>query len=168
MDKRWILILIILIVGLGTMYYIVDNSNTVGSAITTFGKTTITLPENFSVVRSNDDIVELHNKKNSEEITIFEYGKQNTVKKDILTLSNEIQQYTEYDNISNSTDKINDVNILSIYLQNENGTDRISGFYNNNHTYFIFMNNYTNMNKSDADLKFILDTMTPDYKQSQD
>ena len=45
MDKRWILIIIIAIIGLSSMYLIVDESMTVGSAITTFSKTTITIPE---------------------------------------------------------------------------------------------------------------------------
>ena len=35
MDKRWVLIIIIAVIGLGSMYMIIDNSMTVGSAITT-------------------------------------------------------------------------------------------------------------------------------------
>lgn len=63
MDKRWLIIIIIFIIGLGSMYYIVDNSNTVGSAITTFSKTTITIPEGFSVGDTSSDSVELYSKK---------------------------------------------------------------------------------------------------------
>ena len=33
MDKRWIGIIIILIIGLGCMYLIVDNSTSVGNAV---------------------------------------------------------------------------------------------------------------------------------------
>ena len=168
MDKRWILIIIILIAGLGTMYYIVDNSNSVGSAIVTFGKTTITIPENFSVVGSGDGYVELHNKINSEDITIFDYGKGNTVKNNIQNSIAEITKDKEYELIGNSTKKINDVSIYNVDFKFENETVRICGFYNNNHTYLMMVNGYDDLNKSTSDLKFIIDTMVPDYKQKQD
>ena len=80
MDKRWILIIIIAIIGLSSMYLIVDNSMTVGSAITTFSKTTITIPEGFSVEDTNNNLVTLYNKNNDERIEIYDFGKGNTVK----------------------------------------------------------------------------------------
>ena len=47
MDKRWIGIIIILIIGLGCMYIIVDNSNSVGNAVTVISDVTITLPPGY-------------------------------------------------------------------------------------------------------------------------
>ena len=47
MDRRWIGILIILIVGLSAMYLIVDNSNTVGNAISVIGDVSVTLPPGY-------------------------------------------------------------------------------------------------------------------------
>lgn len=167
MDKRWILILVILIIGLGSMYYIVDHSNTVGSAITTFSKTTITIPDDFSVGDSGNDYVELYNKKNSEKITIKDNGKGNTASKTLKKLSEDYGN-NDYDNITNNTERINKQKVYNLYLTNDNGTEQISVFYRQNHTYTAIFENFKNDGNIEKNLKFIIETMTPDYKQGKD
>ena len=71
MDKRWVLIIIIAVIGLGSMYMIIDNSMTVGSAITTFSKTTITIPDGFSVEDTGNNVLELYNKNNNKKIQFY-------------------------------------------------------------------------------------------------
>lgn len=68
MDKRYLLIIIILIMGLFTLYFITDASYTIGSASATLGEYTFSLPQGFMVEHSekkhasiyNDDGVYIH------------------------------------------------------------------------------------------------------------
>ena len=74
------MIIAILIVGVSCMYFIVDNSTTVGNAITTFSKSSVTLPFGFSVGETNTESAKLYNKQNNETINIHDKGKGNHVK----------------------------------------------------------------------------------------
>ena len=78
MDKRWILILIILIAGCACMYHIVDSSNSVGDAITVVNKTVITLPSGFTIGDDDKSSVTLVNENNNETIFIEDLGKSDT------------------------------------------------------------------------------------------
>ena len=68
MDKRYLLIIIILIMGLFTLYFITDASYTIGSASATLGEYTFSLPQGFMVEHTekkhasiyNDDGVYIH------------------------------------------------------------------------------------------------------------
>ena len=52
--------------------------------------------------------------------------------------------------------------------QSENGTTYTFSFYHDKYTYIIEMEGYKDTNKINEDLKFIICTMHPDYKQAQD
>lgn len=49
-----------------------------------------------------------------------------------------------------------------------NGTNQISAFYRQNHTYVLVMEEFKNPDDINKNLEFIITTMTPDYKQAQD
>ncbi|WP_296800970.1 hypothetical protein [uncultured Methanobrevibacter sp.] len=169
MDKRWILIIIIAIIGLSSMYLIVDESMTVGSAITTFSKTTITIPEGFSVEDTSSNIVTLYNKNNNEKIEICDFGKGNTVKEMQTNITAEILQEEGLNNVTNRTFNLDDTEINQTILKNgSNSKVVISYFYKYNHTYSIIMTGYKKLNTTTQDLDCILYTLRPDYKQSQD
>ena len=169
MDKRWILIIIIAIIGLSSMYLIVDESMTVGSAITTFSKTTITIPEGFSVEDTSNNIVTLYNKNNNEKIEICDFGKGNTVKEMQTNITAEILQEEGLNNVTNRTFNLDDTEINQTILKNgSNSKVVISYFYKYNHTYSIIMTGYNKVNTTTQDLDWILCTLRPDYKQSQD
>ena len=80
MDKRVIMIIAILIVGISCMYVIVDNSTSIGKAITTFSKTSITLPNGFSVGETDSKSAQLYNKRSNEKINIYDLGKGDSTK----------------------------------------------------------------------------------------
>lgn len=169
MDIRWALIIIILIVGLGSMYLIVDNSNTVGSAIVTFGKTTMTLPDGFSVERTNEFSVELYNKQNRvESIDVYDFGEEKQAKTCLKNFTKIQREIEDYDKVVNSSTKIHNVKIYQTNMTNENGTDYFCSFYYQNHTYLVVMENYKDTSKIREHLEFIMDTMHRDYKQSPD
>ena len=169
MDKRWILIIIIAIIGLSSMYLIVDNSMTVGSAITTFSKTTITIPEGFSVEDTSNNILTLYNKNNNEKIEIYDFGKGNTIKEMQTNITSEILEEEGLNNVTNRTINLEDTEISQTILKNgSNSKVVISYFYKYNHTYSIIMTGYNKVNTTTQDLDWILCTLRPDYKQSQD
>ena len=169
MDKRWILIIIIAIIGLSSMYLIVDNSMTVGSAITTFSKTTITIPEGFSVEDTSNNLLTLYNKNNNEKIEIYDFGKGNTIKEMQTNITAEILEEEGLNNVTNRTINLEDTEISQTILKNgSNSKVVISYFYKYNHTYSIIMTGYNKVNTTTQDLDWILCTLRPDYKQSQD
>ncbi|MBE6492748.1 MAG: hypothetical protein E7Z82_07420 [Methanobrevibacter sp.] len=169
MDKRWILIIIIAIIGLSSMYLIVDESMTVGSAITTFSKTTITIPEGFSVEDTSNNLLTLYNKNNNEKIEIYDFGKGNTIKEMQTNITSEILEEEGLNNVTNRTINLEDTEISQTILKNgSNSKVVISYFYKYNHTYSIIMTGYNKVNTTTQDLDWILCTLRPDYKQSQD
>ena len=169
MDKRWILIIIIAIIGLSSMYLIVDESMTVGSAITTFSKTTITIPEGFSVEDTSNNLLTLYNKNNNEKIEIYDFGKGNTIKEMQTNITSEILEEEGLNNVTNRTFNLDDTEINQTILKNgSNSKVVISYFYKYNHTYSIIMTGYNKVNTTTQDLDWILCTLRPDYKQSQD
>ena len=169
MDKRWILIIIIAIIGLSSMYLIVDESMTVGSAITTFSKTTITIPEGFSVEDTSNNLLTLYNKNNNEKIEIYDFGKGNTIKEMQTNITSEILEEEGLNNVTNRTINLEDTEISQTILKNgSNSKVVISYFYKYNHTYSIIMTGYNKVNTTPQDLDWILCTLRPDYKQSQD
>ena len=169
MDKRWILIIIIAIIGLSSMYLIVDESMTVGSAITTFSKTTITIPEGFSVEDTSNNLLTLYNKNNNEKIEIYDFGKGNTIKEMQTNITSEILEEEGLNNVTNRTINLEDTEISQTILKNgSNSKVVISYFYKYNHTYSIIMTGYKKLNTTTQDLDCIIYTLRPDYKQSQD
>ena len=83
-------------------------------------------------------------------------------------MSAAFQEQDDYDNITNKTVKINKVTVYQSMLKSDNDTLIISCFYKDHRAYCILMNGYKSMKKVNEDLDFIIETMHPDYKQSQD
>lgn len=165
MDKRWILILIILIVGCTCLYYIVDSSTTVGDAITVVNKSVITIPSDFSIGSDDKSSVTLINKKTNETIFIEDLGKSdsafNCFKEDLNSLDNIL---------NNSTVNINNITAYKIDMQNSTtySNSSLVYVYSSNHTFAIKFNGYTDQNELNQDLNFIVSALSPDFKQNQD
>lgn len=168
MDRRVIWIIIILVVGLGCMYYAVDNSTTIGNAITTFSKTTITIPNGFSVGETHDKYVELYNKNTDEKINVHDYGKGDNVEKTFKNLTEEYKKNQKYSDINDTTKNISNTEVYEINMQTENGTYYTFCFHSYNHTYVTKMYGFNDSNSVYGNLEFIIKTLQPDYKQAQD
>lgn len=61
MDKRYLLIIVILIMGCSTLYFITNASYSIGSATATLGNSIFSLPEGFSVDHSEKNYVSILN-----------------------------------------------------------------------------------------------------------
>ena len=166
MDKRWIGIIIILIIGLGCMYLIVDNSTSVGNAVTVISDVTITLPPGYITSEDGHNHCVFHNKPTNETIRIFcleektnyinEYNAQLSSLKtqgDIIiskNFTNKTLGMIEYENLS-STDR-KDIKLVF--------------FDKCDHSFSMKMEHFTNDNNKEYAINFIIDNMVKDFKQN--
>ena len=70
MDKRWIIIIIILIVGFSSLYFIVNDSMRLGKAIDTIDNVIITLPTDFKIGEKTPTSAELMDRDADKKIKI--------------------------------------------------------------------------------------------------
>lgn len=168
MDKRVIAIIFILIIGGGCMFYAAYNSHTVGSAITTFSKTTITLPPGFSVGSTNDHTAELYNKNSPEKINITDLGKNDSSLKEYEAAYAMLSMDPSVKNIKNSTKTVQNSTVYTLSYQAGDGMRYSSFLYAYDHVYCINMVGFNDTNKVNETLDLIIETMHPDYKQSKD
>lgn len=162
------MIIAILIVGVSCMYFIVDNSTTVGNAITTFSKSSVTLPFGFSVGETNTESAKLYNKQNNETINIHDKGKGNHVKEATDNITETYENNPNYYNLTYETKNVSGVKAYQLNMEINNTKSSCSAFYKYNHTYIVEMNGFNDINKINKNLEFIINTLQPDYKQAQD
>lgn len=167
MDKRWIGIIIILLAGLGGMYLIVDNSTSVGNAVTVISDVTITLPPGYVNTEDGIDYCTLLKQETNETMHIKclkdakgyieEYNASlNSLKKqgDIIinkNFTNDTLGMIEYENQSSTNNKL----ISKVY------------FEKCNHTFSILMKHYTDDESKENAINFIIDNMKYDFKQGK-
>ncbi|WP_405270115.1 hypothetical protein [Methanobrevibacter sp.] len=171
MDKRWILILIILVVGGYWTFTVAESSTTVGDAITVVNKSVITLPDDFTIADSDKDSVDLIDKKDNRKIHIEDIGKGDLAYE---TFNREINSLSETSNIhllKNSTLNAGNITIYKSDLENYTNDLKnvsIAYIYSSGHTFAIKFEGYPNENDLNKDLKFMVTTIAPDFKQAQD
>lgn len=168
MDKRWIYILIILIVGIGCLYLIACASNTVGTANVNVGIFTVTLPDNFNIKDKDNGLVQIIDWDTLEYIIIGDLDQY-----PIKNISDDEYSAVNEDSknilIKNETIKVNNRTLKTIYYENTwNKINRICFTSMHDHTIVIELKNYTDNTTLNNDLKYVLDSMRPDYKQKID
>ena len=172
MDRRWLFIFIIMIIGVCCMYSIVMSSTTVGSAIADINKTTISMPDGFSKGHSDDGSLELVNKKNDENIYIKDLGKNDSSKVEFDKKLKSLKTAADVTINENKTNVFNNITTYTVYYTNSSDSQAfnrsMSYIYNAGHTFYIKLTGYTDIDKLNRDLEYIVTTMQPDYKKSQD
>lgn len=166
MDKRWIGILIVLIAGLGCMYLIVSNSNSVGSAVSVINDVTITLPPGYITSEDTSHMCVLHNKQTNETIRI-------------RCLDDGADYINEYNNRLKSLNGEDDIDIQKnftnktlsmIKYENKSSTDKkditLVFFEKCKHTFSMQFEHFTNETNQEKMMNFIIDTMKYDFKQN--
>ena len=171
MDKRWILIIIIAIIGIGTMYQIVSNSTSIGTPITTLNKSIVTIPNDFTTGDSDKKSTELFNKSNTDERVYMEdLGKGNI---SLEKFNNKLSAFSKDSNIKiikNVTNITEGIDVHTIYYQKLDNADKyesVSYISCINHTFYFKIYGYDNMDDMEYPLTFIVDTLQPDYKRTQ-
>ena len=172
MDKRWISILIIIIIAVCCGYLITSSSNTVGNAIVDVNKSTVTIPHHFSVGNEEKNSVELNERSGTAKILIKDLGKVNNFKelfdKEIKSLSNN-EEIEILDNTTNSTENFE---YYRVYYQDHSDSDvynkSTTYLYKFNHTYLVKCEGYNNIGFMDSSLDIIVNTIKLDFKKSQE
>ena len=173
MDKRWLGILIILIVGCCCMYFVATSSDSVGLSITKVNKTLITLPSDFSIEDTEKGSAKIINWNTNQTIHIKDLGKQDNAFDKFQEKINELKKDPKIKINGNSTRNISGKPTYTIDITNttsgnpDNST--IAYVFTCNHTFVLKLKNYKdNKNKLNHDLDFVVKNMKIDYKQSQD
>ena len=79
MDKRWIYILIIAVIGITCLFFIAESSTTIGKATVKVGHYITTLPDSFNINKNGEEYAKLINRKTNERIFIKDLGKGNLI-----------------------------------------------------------------------------------------
>ena len=159
MDKRWYGIIIILIVGLGSMFLVVNSSTTVGSAVIIVNDVSVALPHNFKILHNQPDESELQNRDNNETIYIKYLCDGNKS-------SDEFKKALKDDNLDIVKNTTNST-LHTIYCKNQTGVYTLNFFEKCDRTIMIKMSYYNDTSKMNDDLNYIIDSIMPDYKQSR-
>ncbi len=172
MDKRWIMILIFLIVGCCCLFYVVETSSTVGDAITVVNKTVVTLPNDFSIESKGTDYGTIINENTNEKIYIKDLGKEDSSMNAFKTALQDLSKKSDIKVIKNSTLNIDNITAYKIDYKNitKETNQNISNAYvfTCNHTFLIKLQNYDDDTELNENLEYVVAHMTPDFKQSQD
>lgn len=167
MDKRWIFIIIIVICGIGCLYLIADASNTVGTANANVESFIITLPDNFNIKDSDNGMLELINRKTEEDILIA-CLKDYPIKKISGEVYDEIENNTENTVIKNETFKVGETSYPSVYYENSNKEiNRVVFIEKDDCTIVIECKKFSDKSTLDKDVKYVIDSLRPDYKQKK-
>lgn len=168
MDKRWIIIIIILIVGVSSLYVITNDSMRLGKAIDTIENVIITLPTDFKIGEKTQSSVELMNRNTDERIKIDLIKQKNRAH---MLMKSKLKEFNSNDtvtNVKNHTQKISNITTYTISYTNvtsktpENYT---MNFINKlNKTFIITTYNYDNDTAQLKDLAYVIDTIRLDYK----
>lgn len=154
------------------MYFIVDSSSTVGTAIDVVNKTVVTLPDGFSVGNSDHSSTSLSDGNTHEKIYVKDLGKADIALNEFDTRLNNLGSDSDIVIVKNSTSNISNHTTYSVVYQNVTQEDykntSISYIFTCNHTFLIKLENYDNTSVMKDDLNFLVSNMKPDFKQSQD
>lgn len=165
MDKRWIVILLILIAGLGAMYHIATTSTNVGCAVTIVHDLSVTVPNGFKIAESNTDNAKLIDDRTNETIELYYVYKGDKAHEMFKE---------ELDSLNNDSDcevlesSHNDDAYKITYKDSKNLTQTHYITCVCNRTLVLIMTGFSDSQKEIKELNFIKETVEPDYKQKHD
>ena len=162
MDKRWIGILIIFIVGIVCMYYIVEDSPSVGNAMTVINDVSVSMPLGYNILHSTADSVTLLSKNNESIFLNCTNGTPDKLFK---------KEITSFQNNNNVKVKNNLTNDTLKYVQfedlNSGNNTSFACFKKEGHTFLMKIEGFTDMNKEKKDVMFVIDNIIHDFKQNK-
>lgn len=166
MDKRWIYILIIAIIGISCMFLIVESSTTIGKATVKVDNFLITIPDSFNIHNDGSDYADLINRKTNERILVKDLGKGDRIEEKMSEVYESYSNNESYYNVKNVT--VNDT-IPTIYYEDYNNTiNQINFITKFNHTFSVKSSHFHDNATIEENAEFIIDSLVPNYKQKQD
>lgn len=170
MDKRWIYILAIMIIGFACLFLIVDSSTTLAKANVKISGCTVTLPSTLNVHDSGGKFLNLTNRDNGEHIFMEATEKGDNVKNTFIEKMNTLKNDPSIENLTNSTSEVDNCTVMTAeYKTAGNDTlNQISVFFKFKNTFVIKCSDYDNQTTMEDNAEFLIKTMKIDYKQKQD
>ena len=168
MDRRWIGIIIILIIGLSAMYLIVDSSNTVGNAIAVIGDVTVSLPPDYKTGATHTTDFSMYNPSNNHTIFVnfLDMGNHSGkyFKNNLTALKNN-PDITIYNYSSNGT-------VHTIQYNNPNSkysphNETLVFFEKVNRTFSIKLVKFDNFSDQNDEIEYIMKNVQKDFKQNK-
>lgn len=139
MDKRYILILIIIIICLANLSIIVNNSDVVGSATATAGKYLFSVPHGFSLFEKHSNSAFI---RNNDDMSIYyqsDLNNSDTYDKRLSYLDNESDDKI----LSKGSFNLDNISVDTVYYQTINNTNKSAFYFEKNNTQFkIIMSNF--------------------------
>lgn len=168
MDKRWIYILIILIIGVICLFFIVESSTTVGTANVNLDTFTLTMPSDYNIEDSNGGYLEIYNKNTREKLAIKDLGKKNNFSSEMGNKLSALEANENVTLIKNTTITCKNITAQSIYYEKVQGTINRATYFNKyNHSFSIESYNFHDNSTMEKNIIFLMDNLRPDYKQKQ-
>ena len=147
MDKRWIGILIIFIIGMVCMYYIVEDSPSVGNAMTVINDVSVSMPLGYNILHKTEDCTNgTPDKLFKKEITSFQNNNNVKVKNN---LSNDTLKYVQFEDL------------------NSGNNTSFACFKKEGHTFLMKIEGFTDMNTEKKDVMFVINNIIHDFKQNK-
>ena len=166
MNIRWIGIILILIAGLGCMYFIVTNSTSVGNAVSVISDVTITLPPGYITSEDGSEFCVLFNKATNETIRM----------KCLKDSTNYIKEYNvELKSLEKQSDIIIEKNFTNetlsmIVYENQSSVDKknmtVAYFDKCNHTFSMKFEHFTDEKSKEDAINYIIGHLKYDFKQN--
>ena len=170
MDKRWIYIIIIAIIGVGCLYFIAESSTIIGSANTDLDKFLLKVPDSFNIEKSTDTQIRLINRQSGERINILFLGTGSDVDDDIDNKIESLSKNTNITLLKNTTLKLKNTTVPCIYYEKSPNTsvNKVAFITKFDCKFSIECANFNDNESVDKNIKEISDTLKRDFKQKQD
>ena len=159
MDKRYLFIIVIIIVCCVNLYFISSNSDIVGSASVDCNDYTISMPSGFAFYESSNQRTLIHNEYNGMNLNIY----TNLDKND--TFENkykEINSSKEFKVLSEGEVSVDGINIHTLYYQRNDDHQNRSTFYFEklDHPFRILITDFNYQNDKNLTMQYIFDIVS--------
>ncbi|WP_407377827.1 hypothetical protein [Methanobrevibacter sp.] len=166
MDKRWIYIIIIFIIGCACLFIVAESSTTIGVANVNLGKFTISIPDSFNIDEDNAKFIRLINRNTGEKITIKDLGKDADINSSMQTELDKIKLNENISVIKETSYKYGNATLPGIYFELTDYSNNEYYFKKLNHTFSIELSGFKDNSTDHIDS--IIDSLRRDPKQKQD
>lgn len=165
MDKRYVLILIIILGCCINLFIISNSSDLIGSASVECGNYIFTMPQEFSLYRSDINHVLLHDSKTGMYVDVYSQLPAWD------TYDNKVKEITKegFTILSNGTIDVEGIGVKTIYYTNDEHQNRSTFFFEKDNNQFrVLMNNFNMDNDRNDTINYIVkivETTTYNYKR---
>ena len=143
MDKRYLLILIIILICFIGLFVIANNSDNIGSASVACGQYSLQIPNGFSLYDSSRDSVHIYNGNSGININVYSNLRKNDTFNNRFNL---LSNTSEFHILSNGSIDANGIKIDSVYYKdvgtNQNKSHHYFSKGNNSFRIFVYDFNY--------------------------